>query len=85
MVSASLKSLVASLKVKVTSAVLAARLTSLLPTVTPTLGVTVSTTKAVLVKPVPGLLPVASCQVPAVTLTEPLLMSVAGLAVKVAV
>ena len=38
-----------------------------------TFGATVSTTKAVLVKPVPGLLPVASCQVPAVALAEPLL------------
>ena len=43
MVSASVKSLVASLKVKVTSAVWAARLTSLLPTVTAAVGVMVST------------------------------------------
>ena len=65
---------------------LAARLTSLLATVTATtVGVTVSTVKAVLVAPVPGLLPLSSCQLPAVTLTAALLMSVPAVAVKVAV
>ena len=77
------KSVGASLKVNVTVAVLAARLTSLLSTATAAVGVTVSTTKAVLVAPVPRL-PLSSCQVLS-TLTEPLAMSVPALAVKVAV
>src|SRR5258708_34760142 len=78
----SVKSVGASLKLKVTVAVLAATLTSLLLTATEAVGVTVSTTKAVLVEPVPRL-PLASCQVLS-TLTEPLAMSVPAAAVKVA-
>src|SRR5216684_452535 len=77
------KSVGASLNVKCTVAVLAARLTSVLSTVTDAVGVTVSTVKAVLVAPVPGL-PAASCQVLS-TLTDPVAMSVAAAAVLVAV
>ena len=62
---------------------MAARLTSLLLAATEAVGVTVSTTKAVLLAPAPGL-PLASCEL-LLTLTEPLLMSVPGAAVKVAV
>ena len=58
---ARVKSVGASLNVKVTVAVLAARLTSLLLTSTEAVGVTVSTAKRALVAPVPGL-PLASCQ-----------------------
>ena len=82
---ATVKSVVASLNVKVTVAVLAARLTSLLLTSTEAVGVTVSTAKPLqALVPVPGL-PLASDQLAPVTLTMPLLMSVPALAVKVAV
>ena len=64
---------------------MALTLTSLLLIVTATVGVTVSTVKLpVLAPPVPAL-PLISCQLLALTLTEPLLMSVPALAVKVAV
>ena len=59
-------------------------MTSELLVVTVTVGVTVSTTKLPVAPPVPGL-PLASDQLLALTLTEPLLMSVPALAVKVAV
>ena len=79
---AAVKSVGASLKLKVTSAVLAARLTSLWSIVTAAVGVTVSTVKLVLAA-VPGL-PLSSCQLLS-TLTAALLMSVPDAAVKVAV
>ena len=83
LVSARLKSVGASLKLKVIVAVLCARLTSVLLVVTVTVGVTVSTTKVPVLPPVPGL-PLASCQVLSTT-TEALPMSVPALPVKVAV
>ena len=83
-VSPSTKLVGASLKAKLTVAVGAATLTSLLLIETATVGVTVSTTIFVVEPPVPGL-PLASDQLAPVTLTEPLLMSVPALAVKVAV
>ena len=61
-----------------------ATLTSWLLIETATVGVTVSTTKLPVAPPVPAL-PLASDQLAPVTLTEPLLMSVPALAVKVAV
>ena len=77
------KSVGASLKVKVMVAVLAARLTSLLLTSTEAVGVTVSTVKGELVAPVPAL-PLFSCQELS-TLTEAVEMSVPVAPVKVAV
>ena len=77
------KSVGASLKLKVTVAVLAATLTSLLLTATEAVGVTVSTTKAPLLEPVPAL-PLFSCQELS-TLTEAVEMSVPAAPVKVAV
>ena len=77
------KSVGASLKLKVTVAVLAATLTSLLLTATEAVGVTVSTTKDELVAPVPAL-PLSSCQELS-TLTEAVEMSVPAAPVKVAV
>ena len=82
-VSPSTKLVGASLKTKLTVAVLAATLTSLLLTSTEAVGVTVSTAKRALVAPVPGL-PLASVHLLS-TLTEPLAMSTPALAVKVAV
>ena len=77
------KSVGASLKLKVTVAVLAATLTSLLLTATEAVGVTVSTVKGELLAPLPAL-PLSSCQALS-TLTLALEMSVPGAPVKVAV
>ena len=62
-VSAKVNEVGASLKLKVIVAVLWATVTSVLLVATATVGVTVSTMKAVLVAPVPGL-PLSSCQLP---------------------
>ena len=77
------KSVGASLKLKVTVAVLAATLTSLLLTATEAVGVMVSTVKGELLEPVPAL-PLSSCQELS-TLTEAVEMSVPAAPVKVAV
>jgi hypothetical protein len=80
---ARVKSVGASLKVKVTVAVGLVVLTSLLLTARVAVGVTVSTTKAALLAALP-VLPFASCQLESM-LTEPFEISVPALAVKVAV
>ena len=81
--SAAVKLVGASLKAKLMVAVLLATLTSVRLLVTVTVGFTVSTVK--LVEPPDPALPLFSCQLLAVTLTEPVTPSSALLPVKVAV
>ena len=81
--SAAVKLVGASLKAKLMVAEPSLTLTSELLVVTVTVGVTVSTVK--LVEPPDPALPLFSCQLLAVTLTEPVTPSSALLPVKVAV
>ena len=75
LVSARVNEVGASLNANVTVPVPLATFTSVLLIDTATVGVTVSTVKAAVLPPAPAL-PLPSCQVPAVTLTDAVLMSV---------
>jgi hypothetical protein len=84
LVSARLKPVGASLNVNVTLPVGFARFTSVLSIETATVGVTLSTVNGVVLPLAPGL-PFPSCQLPAVTATAALPMSVLAAPVNVAV